>query len=181
MIRRAHLGTKGGHGGSGVADQSIRLGRLCPPCTSHLVVASSAPAFSRPGWTKREHIFVAPGLLRCARNDGESSTQNLTPSLRGALATKQSSSCLELWIASLSLSSGGVNNAARAGDGFGATVIHARRFNDAPSSLRPYRPGSRCGRSASCPGPHGRGCDNAARSRRCSADSGCASARGNRA
>ena len=35
--------------------------------------------------------FAAPGLLRCARNDGERTVETLAPSLRGALATKQSS------------------------------------------------------------------------------------------
>jgi hypothetical protein len=35
--------------------------------------------------------FRGSGLLRSARNDGERTTENFTPSLRGALAPKQSS------------------------------------------------------------------------------------------
>jgi hypothetical protein len=40
---------------------------------------------------KRALIFVAPGLLRSARNDEARTAKNLAPSLRGARAPKQSS------------------------------------------------------------------------------------------
>ena len=37
MIRRAHRGARGGHGGSDAADQSNHRGRLCPPYTLRIV------------------------------------------------------------------------------------------------------------------------------------------------
>src|SRR6266513_2506992 len=39
------------------------------------VIASLAPAFGRPAWMKHALVFVAPGLPRFARNDGENSAQ----------------------------------------------------------------------------------------------------------
>ena len=61
------------------------------PRWAALRIASSAPVLGGPGWMKQRVFQCDAGLLRFARNDGERTTKNLAPSLRGALAPKQSS------------------------------------------------------------------------------------------